>query len=64
MEKINFKWGLFLGGLMLLNFIFLAINLFIIASGKGGIGNIFSGCIHVYCAFLYSMWCSEALDQE
>lgn len=64
MEKFNFKFGLFLGVLLLLNFTALCIHLYIIASGNASFMNIINGCIHVYCMFLYGMWCSEVLDQD
>ena len=64
MNKRYFKLGVLLGVFILLNFTALCIHLYIIASGNANFMNIFNGCIHVYCMFLYGMWCSEALDQE
>lgn len=64
MNKLNFKLGLFLGGLILLNIIVMILNLVIIASGNADFMNIFNGCIHVFCSFQLAMLCSEVLDQD
>ena len=61
-EKLNFKFGLFLGGLYLLNLMVVVHSVISIVLDPN-LSDSIRGSFHVFLIFLYHTWISEILDQ-
>lgn len=61
MEKLNFKYGLFLGALILANTSLLLLHIYYIAIGDSQ-NSVFNGVAHVIWCFIHAMWVDEALQ--
>lgn len=63
MEKITFKFGLFLGGLIAINVINLIIIFYNIIN-NGNLSWVFNGCVAVILCFVHVIWIDEVLSEE
>lgn len=63
MDKITFKFGLFLGGLIVINVINL-INIFCNIVSNGGLFWVLNGCIAVILCFVHVILIDEVLSEE